>query len=32
MEKDLELKDIKGFIRRRKKVFISSISLFFFVG
>ena len=32
MEKELELQEIKGFIRRRKKVFILSFSLLFMVG
>ena len=32
MDKELELLEIKGFIRRRKKVFILSFSLLFLVG
>ena len=32
MEKELELQQIKGFIRRRKKVFILSFSLLFMIG
>ena len=32
MEKELELEEIKGFIRRRKKVFILSFLLLFMIG
>jgi uncharacterized protein involved in exopolysaccharide biosynthesis len=32
MEKELELQNIKGFIRRRKKVFILSFLLLFMIG
>jgi uncharacterized protein involved in exopolysaccharide biosynthesis len=32
MEKELELQEIKGFIRRRKKVFILSFLLLFMIG
>jgi polysaccharide chain length determinant protein (PEP-CTERM system associated) len=32
MEKDLELKDIKGFIRRRKKIFITCMLIVFLCG
>ena len=32
MEKELEIQEIKGFIRRRKKVFIISFLLIFMIG